>query len=61
MLEFDSDRFDDARRLLRKHERLRAPDALHLAIASWNGLEMATLDVVLRDAAAAEGVVVVDL
>lgn len=61
MLEFQAERFDDARLLLLKHERLRAPDALHLAIAAWNGLELATLDGVLMDAAVAEGLTVVDL
>lgn len=61
MLDFQADRFDDARLLLHRHGRLRAPDALHLAIAQWNGLELATLDDVLRDAAVAEGLAVADL
>ena len=61
MLEFQTDRFEDARLLLQTHSRLRAPDALHLAIARWNGLKLATLDVVLRDAAVAEGMDVVEL
>ena len=61
MVDFQAERFDDARRLLRKHQRLRAPDALHLAIASWNGFELATLDGVLKEAAVAEGLSVVDL
>lgn len=61
MLEFQPERFLDARLLLQKHSRLRAPDALHLAIAQWNGLQLATLDVVLREAALAEGMRVIDL
>jgi len=61
MLEFQPERFEDARLLLQRHSRLRAPDALHLAIARWNGLELATLDGVLREAAIAEGVLVVEL
>jgi predicted nucleic acid-binding protein len=61
MLEFQPERFEDARLLLQRHSRLRAPDALHLAIAQWNDLQLATLDVVLRDAAVAEGMKVIDL
>jgi uncharacterized protein len=61
MLDFDAERFADARRLLLKHSRLRAPDALHLAIVRWSGLKLATLDGVLRAAAITEGVPVVDL
>lgn len=61
MLDFEVDRFTDARRLVQKHSRLRAPDALHLAMAQWNGLELATLDDVLREAAVIEGMKVVDL
>ena len=61
MLDFDAARFTDARLLLLRHSRLRAPDALHLAMARWSGLELATLDGVLREAAVAEGVPVVDL
>ncbi|CAN5149504.1 hypothetical protein BH09PSE1_BH09PSE1_19780 [soil metagenome] len=61
MLEFQIDRFDDARLLLKRHHKLRAPDALHLAIASWNRLELATLDDILKDAALAEGLSVADL
>ena len=61
MLDFDAERFNDARLLLLRHSRLRAPDALHLAIARWSGLELATLDGVFREAAIAEGVPVVEL
>lgn len=61
LLDFEADRFVDARRLLHKHRRLRAPDALHLAIVQWNGLQLATLDGVMREAAIAEGLDVVDL
>lgn len=58
---FEPTCLDDARQLLRRHTRLRAPDALHLAIAVWHGLDLATLDGVLKDAAVAEGLTVVDL
>lgn len=61
IVSFEPACLDDARRLLRRHSRLRAPDALHLAIAAWHGLDIATLDGVLRDAALAEGLKVVDL
>lgn len=61
MLEFDTDCFQEARRLLQAHGRLRAPDALHLAIAHRHGLAFATLDDVLHDAALAEGLKVVAL
>ncbi|MFA4892771.1 type II toxin-antitoxin system VapC family toxin [Brevundimonas sp.] len=61
MLEFEADMFNNARVLLQRHSRLRAPDALHLAIALRNGVELATLDIVLRDAAVAEGMKVIDL
>lgn len=61
LLEFQTERFDDARKLLQDHPRLRGPDALHLAIAKWNGLQMATLDDVLKEAAVSEGLSVVDL
>ena len=61
MLEFQPERFEDARLLLQRHSRLRAPDALHLAIAQGNDLQLGTLDVVLRDAAVAEGMKVIDL
>lgn len=61
IVSFEPACLDDARRLLRRHSRLRAPDALHLAIAAWHGLDLATLDGVLRDAALAEGLRVVDL
>lgn len=61
MVEFLPGYFDDARILLRRHSRLRAPDALHLAVARASGLGLATLDAVLRDAALAEGIEVVEL
>lgn len=61
IVSFEPACLDDARRLLRRHSRLGAPDALHLAIAAWHGLDLATLDGVLRDAAVAEGLKVVDL
>lgn len=61
MLDFEPDLFAEARRLLHKHRRLRAPDALHLAIAQSHGLKLATLDDVLKEAAIADGLEVVDL
>ncbi|HRJ65159.1 type II toxin-antitoxin system VapC family toxin [Brevundimonas sp. UBA2416] len=61
VLEVARERFQDARILMQGHRRLRAPDALHLAIARHEGLPLATLDHDLRDAAVAEGLKVVDL
>jgi predicted nucleic acid-binding protein len=61
VLEVARDRFQDARILMQGHRRLRAPDALHLAIARHEGLPLATLDLDLRDAAVAEGLKVIDL
>lgn len=61
LVDFDSEQFTQARRMLMNHDRLRAPDALHLAIAKANGLEMASLDAVLIDAALAEGLKVAEL
>ena len=61
VLEVGRDRFDEARGLMRVHPRLRAADALHLAIAMSSGLGLATADQDMRDAAVAEGIVVVDL
>lgn len=61
LLEFDAARFQDARTLILRHHSLRAADALHLALVAWHGLELATLDRVLREAAIAEGLAVVDL
>lgn len=61
VLGVERERFDEARVLMRAHRRLRAPDALHLAIALSSGLGLATADQDMRDAAVAEGIVVVDL
>lgn len=61
LVDFDAEQFSQARRMLMTHDRLRAPDALHLAIAKANGLEMASLDAVLIDAALAEGLKVAEL
>lgn len=61
VLEVARERFQDARILMQGHRRLRAPDALHLAIARHEGLPLATLDHDLRDAAVAEGLKVIDL
>ncbi len=61
VLDVARERFGEARILMRVHRRLRAPDALHLAIALESGLSMATLDQDMRDAAIAEGLSVVDL
>ena len=61
VLEVERDRFRDARHLMRNHARLRAPDALHLAIARQNGLALATLDQDMREAATAEGMKIIEL
>jgi len=61
VLEVGRSRFEEARLLMRTHRRLRAPDALHLAIAISAGLDLATADHDMRDAAVAEGIGVVDL
>ena len=44
VLEVARERFQDARILMHGHRRLRAPVALHLAIARHEGLTLATLD-----------------
>jgi predicted nucleic acid-binding protein len=51
----------EARRLIVAHGGLRAPDALHLALAAAAGMSLATLDTGLREAARAERVEVVEL
>lgn len=61
ILDFQPEYFEDARDLLRKNAKLRAPDALHLAIARHADLVLATLDGVLREAAVAEGLEVAAL
>lgn len=61
VLEVARERFQEARELIKTHRLLRAPDALHLAIVRHEGLPLATLDHVMRDAAVAEGLKVVDL
>lgn len=61
VLEVGRERFQDARILMQGHRRLRAPDALHLAIARHEGLPLATLDDDMRDVAVAEGMAVIDL
>ena len=61
VLEVPRERFQEARTLMRMHPRLRAPDALHLAIARHAGLALATVDRDMKDAAVAEGMDVVDL
>lgn len=61
LVDLDPDAFEEARRLMRRHRRLRAPDALHLAVAKLAGLGLATFDLDLADAARAEGMEVVDL
>jgi prevent-host-death family protein len=61
VLEVPRERFQEARTLMRMHQRLRAPDALHLAIARHAGLALATVDRDMKDAAVAEGMDVVDL
>jgi predicted nucleic acid-binding protein len=44
-----------ARRLIQRHATLRAGDALHLAVAARENLDMATFDLRLAGAASAEG------
>jgi uncharacterized protein len=61
VLEVERERFAEARTLMRSHRRLRAPDALHLAIARHFDLTLATMDQDMRDAALAEGLEVVEL
>lgn len=61
VLEVARERFRDARLLMQGHHRLRAPDALHLAIARHEDLPLATLDGDMRDVAIAEGMEVIDL
>lgn len=61
VLEIERERFQDARRLMRIHGRLRAPDALHLAVTRHAGLALATVDKDMREAAIAEGLDVLDL
>lgn len=51
-----ADEFRQARDLLAKHSLLRAPDALHLAIAVRESWHLATLDKRLAEAAASQGV-----
>tara|TARA_R110002124_G_scaffold240677_2_gene405949 strand:+ start:2117 stop:2536 length:420 start_codon:yes stop_codon:yes gene_type:complete len=51
------DDFLQARRLLERHEALRAPDALHLAIVERESWALATLDRRLAEAAVKQGVV----
>lgn len=48
--------FLQARRLLERHDVLRAPDALHLAIVEREGWALATLDRRLAEAAMTQGV-----
>lgn len=61
VLPVERERFSEARRLMRSYRRLRAPDALHLAIAKASGLALATADKDMLEAAVAEGLKVVDL
>ena len=51
MADVASDDFDLARRLLRADVRLRTPDALHIAVAVRQGLELATLDRAMAESA----------
>jgi hypothetical protein len=61
LVDFDVAQIVQARRLLRRHIRLRAPDALHLAIAQSHSLDLATLDTDMKEAADAEGMRVIEL
>ena len=54
----DPDDVPQARLLLHRHDKLRAPDALNLAITLRLAVGMVTYDVDLAAAARAEGVVV---
>jgi predicted nucleic acid-binding protein len=47
--------FEAARRFIRVHRLLRAPDALHMAVAARNGLAIATFDQRLAQAAMEHG------
>lgn len=59
VLGVSSEHFRTAARFVQRYELgLRAADSLHLAIAQAHGLEMATLDVRLRQAAVEYGVAV---
>jgi uncharacterized protein len=49
----------NARALLHRHPNLRTPDALHLAIVHRLGVDLATYDQDLAEAAIRDGVVVV--
>ena len=49
----------NARALLHRHQNLRTPDALHLAIVHRLGVDLATYDQDLAEAAIRDGVVVV--
>ncbi len=51
----------EARRLVAAAEALRAPDALHIAVADRLGLAFVTLDKAQKAAALARGLSVVDL
>ncbi len=52
----EAEDFRDARRLVDRHGTLRAPDALHIAIAARNGWTLATLDEIQAEAATRHGV-----
>jgi predicted nucleic acid-binding protein len=52
--------FPAARTLIQTFGLLRAPDALHLAIATRNSLTLATFDDRLADIAVANGMTIVD-
>jgi predicted nucleic acid-binding protein len=56
-----NEHYAEARALMRADVSLRAPDALHLAVAREHRMVMATLDGVLAAAAKRAGVTVADL
>ena len=56
-----AEEFETARTIMRDDSSLRAPDALHLAVAQNLGLTLATLDLKLAGAARRAGVVISSL
>ena len=59
IVDLDPEDVTDARFLLHRHWKLRAPDALHLAVATRLRARMVTYDLDLAEAAREEGLEVV--